>query len=73
MVELAHSIGQTPILRNLYRGHLLLPRHPEEFGESAVRLEVAPDHHRVVGFERFRHPIDQWPREPQRVANLAHG
>ena len=48
------------------------PRGAEELGEAALRLEVAPDHDRVVGLERLGHPIDQRPREAQRVADLAH-
>ena len=43
----------------------------EELGEPAVGLEVAPDHDRVVRLERLRDPIDQRPREPERVAHLA--
>ena len=43
----------------------------EELGEATVRLEVAPDHHRVVGLERLRHPIDERPGEAQRHAHLA--
>ena len=49
-----------------------IARPPEELGEPALRLEVAPDHHRVVRLERLGHPVDQRPREPQRVAHLAH-
>ena len=45
----------------------------EELGEAAVGLEVAPDHDRVVRLERLRHPVDERPREAQRVADLAHG
>ena len=44
----------------------------EELGEAALRLQVAPDHDRVVGLERLGHPVDQRPREAQRVAHLAH-
>ncbi len=49
-----------------------LPGRLEELGEAAVRLEVAADHDRVVGLERLGHPIDERPREAQRVADLAH-
>ena len=49
-----------------------LPGRQEELGEAAVRLEVAPDHDRVVGLERLGHPIDERPRKAQRVADLAH-
>ena len=44
----------------------LSPRAPEELREPALRLEVPPDHHRVIGLERLGDPIDQRPREPQR-------
>ena len=47
-------------------------RTPEELGKAAVRLEVPPDHHRVVGLERLRHAIDQRSREPERHSHLAH-
>ncbi len=76
MVQLAHPVGQAERLRSLDHHRAtarLLPRAPEELGESAVCLQVSPDHHRVVGLERLRHPIDQRPREPQRVADLADG
>ena len=58
------------------RGRQRLGRRPvaaplEELGEPAVRLQVAPDHHRVVRLERLGHPVDERPREPQRVAHLA--
>ena len=47
-------------------------RRCEELGKAALCLQVAPDHHAVVRLERLGHPIDEWPREAQRVAHLAH-
>ena len=51
-------------------GRLPFPGSREELGEPTVRLEVAPDHDRVVCLERLRHPVDERPREPQRDTNL---
>src|SRR4029450_2198099 len=73
-VQLAHLVDEAKPLGRLGRTRLRgqpLTRPPEEFGEPALRLEVAPDHHRVVGLERLRHAIHQRPREPERVADLA--
>ena len=59
-------------LRSARLGRQALARSSEELGEPAVRLEVAPDHHAVIRLERLRDAIHQRPREPQRVAHLAH-
>ena len=86
VVELAHRVGQaarrgerraprdavsarSPVRRVAPSAP---PRPGEELREPALGLEVPPDHHRVVRLERLRHPVDQRPREPQRVAHLAH-
>ena len=74
-VQLAHPVDEAAGLGLVGRPGLRrqpLARPPEELGEPAVGLEVAPDHHAVVRLERLRHPVDQRPREPQRVADLAH-
>ncbi len=74
VVQLAHRVGQAARRGQGRRrlGPSLLPRPDEELREAALGLEVAPDHHAVVRLERLRHPVDERPREPQRVAHLAH-
>ena len=51
----------------------LVPRASKELREPAVCLEIPTNHHRVVRLERLGHPIDQRPREPERIADLADG
>ena len=74
-VQLAHPVDEAERLGGLGRARAsagsALARPSEELGEPAVRLEVAPDHHAVVRLERLRHPIDERPREPERIAHLA--
>ncbi len=77
VVQLAHRVGQAAgggqgrgDGRRLQLGLLARPR--EELREPALGLEVAADHHAVVGLEGLRDPVDQRPREAQRVADLAH-
>ena len=73
VIELPHSIGQAVLGRRFGRVdglHFSLDGLGEELAEAAVRLEVPPDHDRVVGFERLRDPIDERPREPQRVPDF---
>ena len=53
-------------------GRQPLARPPEELGEPAVGLEVAPDHDPVVRLERLGDPVHERPREPERIAHLAH-
>ena len=75
-VQLAHPVDEAERLGGLGRARLgrqPLSRPSEELGEPAVRLEVAPDHDRVVRLERLGHAIHERPREPERVAHLAHG
>ena len=74
MIELAHPVDQAALLRLGRRPRLhrhALAGSLEELGEPAVRLEVAPDHHRVVRLERLRHPVDERPRKSQRHPDLA--
>ena len=49
-----------------------IARAPEELGESAVRLQVSPDHAAVVGLERLGHAIHERPREAKRIAHFPH-
>ena len=75
-VQLAHPVDEAKRLGGLGRaclGRQPLSRPSEELGEPAVRLEVAPDHDRVVRLERLGDAIHERPREPERVADLAHG
>ncbi len=75
-VQLAHPVDEAETLGGLGRARLgrqSLARPLEELGEPAVRLEVPPDHDRVVRLERLRDPVHERPREPERVAHLAHG
>ncbi len=68
VVEPAHRVGQAARLAQPGRSALVGPG--EELGEPAIGLEVAPDHHRVVGLERLRHAIDERSRKAQRHADL---
>ncbi len=81
VVELAHPVDEAAVSRagrrsvDRARRRRAGPRlvgAPEELGEAAVRLEVAPDHHRVVRLERLRHPVDERPRKAEGVADLPH-
>ena len=74
-VQLAHPVDEAERLGRLGRaclGRQSLSRPPEELGEPAIRLEVAPDHDRVVRLERLGDAIHERTREPERVAHLAH-
>jgi hypothetical protein len=62
------AAGRFPA-RRLYRP---LGGFREELAEAAVRLEVAPDHDRVVGLERLGDSIDERPRKPQRIPDFPH-
>ena len=77
MIELAHAIHEAAPL-HLARGDRDRCRAPtsarlaEQLRESAVRLQVPADHHRVVRLERLRDPIHERLRKAQRGAHLAH-
>ena len=58
---------------DLVRLRLSLDRLREELAEAAIRIEIAPDHDRVVRFDRLGDPIDERPWEPQRVAHFPYG
>ena len=76
LVELAHPVDQAALLRHGRRpglGRQPLVGSPEELGEPAVGLQVAPDHDRVVRLERLCHPVDERPGEAQRDPHLADG
>ena len=64
------SLGRRP--RPAPPAGALLPGPGKNSREPALGLEVAPDHDAVVRLERLGHPVDQRPREAQRVAHLAH-
>jgi len=75
VVQLAHRVGQATGPgegRGQVRGRVEGRGPGEELREAAFRLEVASDHHRVVGLERLRHPVHERARESQRVAHLPH-
>jgi len=83
MVQLAHSVDQAafacPFGRRRGSGRLVprrlrltFDRPGEELAEAALCLQIPPDHHRVVSLERLGDPIDQRPRKPERVPDLAH-
>ncbi len=74
LLQLAHPIDQAVGLGPLGRedlGRRSVPRPPEELGKSAIGLEVAADHDRVVRLERLGHTVHQWTRESERVPHLA--
>ena len=62
-----------PARRSTLRATFHLSRPHEELPEAALRLEVAPDHDRVVRLERLGDAIHERAREAERVANLADG
>ncbi len=73
-VELAHPVDEAMSLglrRRQRLGRFPFARPLEELRKAAVRLQVAPDHDRVVGLERLGHPVDERPREPERDPHLA--